>query len=93
MWSKVSSESLLFKEWDDDSSCVVFDPGCGDTHLLEPLASEILRLIDRAPCSSELLAEHLGPLLEDVEPANVIDLIDSCMATLEGAGLVVHRST
>ena len=92
LWTRVSRLRLRFKEWEGEARCVVFDPISCDTHSLEPLASEVLRLIDEAPRSAQMLIRELGPLIEGAASADVGALIDSCLMKLESVGLIRHPS-
>jgi PqqD family protein of HPr-rel-A system len=46
-WELAQGSQLHWKSWDDEF--VVFDEGSGDTHLLDPLAAEVLKTLEEAP--------------------------------------------
>jgi len=58
----MDSKRWLIREWDD--GCVLFDRQTGDTHALDPLSTEVLKLdsaIRREPLLvSQRLAAQLG---------------------------------
>ena len=46
-WQLAEGCRLHWKAWDDEF--VIFDEGSGDTHLLDPLAAEFLKVLEESP--------------------------------------------
>lgn len=57
-----SVEDLLYRCWDDET--IVFNPGSGNTHLLNVLAADALRLLERGPMDALELHQRLESLYE-----------------------------
>ncbi len=67
-WQFCADAEPLIRQWDDDELCVVYQPLSGDTHLLDLLSVEVLRLV-------KLQDRTVGDLLTDICP----DLTDEPM--------------
>jgi len=92
LWYTRSGDPVSLKHWDGESTSLAFDAESGETHLLEPLSFEILRLVDASsPCSHEYLVKELTPLIDSEKPVDVGALIDSCLKKLESTGLVKQQ--
>ncbi|HKZ08189.1 MAG TPA: HPr-rel-A system PqqD family peptide chaperone [Methylomirabilota bacterium] len=57
-WELSEGSRLHWKHWDDEY--VVFDEGSGDTHLLDPLAAEVLKALEEQPADVPALLARLG---------------------------------
>ena len=77
----MNASRWLLREWDD--GCVVFDRLTGDTHALDPLSAELLRLDEPLRCdpvsAARALARKLGPdadlaMLQDASRAAIEQL-------------------
>jgi PqqD family protein of HPr-rel-A system len=87
-WHAPHGRVLLIRQWDEEALCVVYHPLNGDTHLLDALPAELLRLLtDKAYTSSELL-DDLSDVFADVEVQEAADLLERSLATLREMGLV-----
>jgi PqqD family protein of HPr-rel-A system len=64
-WRVLPSFELHWRDdpsWGD--SAVVFHPGSGDTHLLNPLAAEALHALSESPLDAGELTQHLALRME-----------------------------
>jgi PqqD family protein of HPr-rel-A system len=87
-WYCAHGRSLLVRQWEEEALCVVYHPLNGDTHLLDPLPAELLRLLtDKAYTTPELLTD-LSDVFADVDPQQAADSLESSLATLREMGLI-----
>jgi len=56
-WRARHYEQLLQQTWDDES--FVFNPASGDTHVLNPVAMQLLEWLDATPADLDGMAEWL----------------------------------
>jgi PqqD family protein of HPr-rel-A system len=88
-WSCAVPDRLLVRSWSGEEG-VVYDTLSGDTHLLEPLALELLRqLVTGVPRSARALLDELADLIEDTAPASALAAIEQSLESMRRAGLVV----
>ena len=87
-WSFFRGDRFRLKEWDDDA--VVYDIISGDTHVVEPLAMELLQLLRErsSGTSAELVAEVLG-LFQGESRTEVSVSVGETLLRLQQLGLVV----
>jgi PqqD family protein of HPr-rel-A system len=84
-WSCAARERLLVRSWSGEEG-VVYDTLSGDTHLLEPLALELLqRLQAGVPRSARALLDELADLV-------VVDGADSALGAIEQSLESMHRA-
>jgi PqqD family protein of HPr-rel-A system len=89
VWALMSSGDVLFRSWDDDGLVAVYDGLSGDTHLVSPLAGEILRLLKTGPLTPEMLHRHLAAAFEDRDDADAaLDMIRTALSQLQDIHLV-----
>lgn len=90
-WQVCGPAALARVDWDGEVA--IYHRGSGDTHLLDPLAAELLRALESGPRSDadlvSLLSELVSPeparppqaLVEDIlgelKRLNIIELIES----------------
>ena len=87
--SIVSAEPFLFHGWEDEEFAVVYVPASGDTHMIELLALELLRLIQADPSrTSEQLAASLAVLLETELSVSLHESVDAALQKLADVGLI-----
>lgn len=60
-WQVCGPAELAWVEWGDEIA--VYHHGNGDTHLLNPLAAELLKSLETSPCTTDFLVSHLSELL------------------------------
>lgn len=58
MWHVAPTAGLLWTTWGDE--CVVYHGASGDTHLLNPIAADILRRLQSSPASVQDVERLLG---------------------------------
>jgi len=88
-WSCAGRDRLLVRSWSGEEG-VVYDTLSGDTHLLEPLALELLQqLAAGAPRSASALLDELADLIEDTAPGSALAAIEQSLESMRRAGLVV----
>ncbi len=67
---------------------VVYNNISGDTHLLNPVAGEVLCQLKSASHSSESLLLELEEALSTQETASALDMIETILSELEKINLV-----
>ena len=76
LWQVSGAAGLAWVGWDEEVA--VYHRGNGDTHLLNPLAAELLRALERRPRSEadlvSLLTELVSPEPES-PPAEVVEAV------------------
>jgi len=88
-WSCAGRDRLLVRSWSGEEG-VVYDTLSGDTHLLEPLALELLQQLARGvPRSAGVLLDELADLIEDTAPESALAAIEQSLESMRRAGLVV----
>lgn len=81
------------RQWESDPLSLAYDPVTGDTHLLDALLVELLRLTE-VPDGRTLaeLATDLADVFADQDAEQARLVIRSSLATLEEMGLAERRS-
>jgi PqqD family protein of HPr-rel-A system len=87
-WRAPHSLLPWIRQWDDEVLSVVYHPLNGDTHLLDPLPAELLRLLTDKPYTTLELLADLSDVFADVDPQQAVDLLERSLATLREMGLV-----
>jgi PqqD family protein of HPr-rel-A system len=77
---------LHWKAWDDEF--VIFDEGSGDTHLLDPLAAEFLKVLEESPGEVPGLARRLGARLDLARDADLTRRVRELVERFVAVGLV-----
>ncbi len=80
----LASGDLRTREWDD--CLVLYHGSSGDTHLLNPFASAIVRLLAQGSADHETLREALRQV-----DGEVPDALESTLAELQRLGIVESR--
>ena len=92
-WSRVARDRLLVRSWSGEEG-VVYDMLSGDTHLLEPLALELLqRLEPEVPRSARALLDDLADVAVDADAATALAAVEQSLESMRRAGLVVAAPT
>lgn len=60
----------------------------GDTHFLEPLATELLRCLQTSPATQDALIQGLSEAFIFPPESDVVALAESTLAKLQGIGLI-----
>jgi PqqD family protein of HPr-rel-A system len=84
----VPSQPLRIQAWADDDAAVVYNTLSGETHLIESLGGELLRLIEARPRTSDALATELVALFSDADHAQIVQYIEATLVQLQAIGLV-----
>ena len=85
-WRAPSSARLHWRSWDDEF--VLYSSGSGDTHLLDPVAAEALRILEIESVSLFELVELVGRSL-GIEPDDELaSYLEQLIYRLEKLGLI-----
>jgi PqqD family protein of HPr-rel-A system len=88
-WSCAARERFIVRSWSGEEG-VVFDTLSGDTHLLEPLALELLRHLDPGVArSARALLEYLADSIEDTPPEAALAAVEHSLESMRRVGLVI----
>ena len=87
-WFPVSQAQFDIRSWDGEDHAVVYVVANGDTHLLDSLALELLRLIQVSPGSKERLADRFAELLPSEAYDTVLTYVEATLHRLLDVGLV-----
>lgn len=85
-WKVVEAADLRWRFWDDQF--VVYSPASGDTHLLNPVAGEILRCLEQAPANLPELVRRVASRLKLDANKQLLEQIGSFLGELENFGLI-----
>lgn len=92
-WSRVARDRLLVRSWSGEEG-VVYDTRSGDTHLLEPLALELLqRLEPQVPRSARALLDGLADIVLGDDPEAALAAVEQSLESMRRAGLVIASPT
>jgi PqqD family protein of HPr-rel-A system len=85
-WQLAEGCRLHWKAWDDEF--VVFDEGSGDTHLLDPLAAEVLKVLEESPGKVSELARRVVARLDLAPDTDLSERVSELVERFVAAGLV-----
>ena len=85
-WRVTAPEELRWVEWGEE--WLLYHGGSGDTHLLEPLAVEVLQALQHAPNTAAGLVEALAQEADEETRHHLSDYLDSLIATLGRLGVI-----
>lgn len=83
---KVGCASLRWRQWRREF--VVFDPRSGDTHVLNAVAAEALRILESSQASASELAAAVGRQAEDEGGVDREAMMGRLIERLDELGLV-----
>lgn len=86
-WTAGRTHSLLWHSWDEDE-LLVYHSGSGDTHLLNAVAAEVLRQLERSPLEASELTPHVARALGHPPNSELRSYIDQLLDYLDSLGLV-----
>lgn len=94
LWSPVSEVHFQSQYWEDDGCAVVYVAANGNTHLVEPLALELLHLIQvtPSPSTAESLAVSLTEFIVAEEHDQILEYVEATLLKLLDVGLVTCAS-
>lgn len=88
-WSSAGPERFLVRSWSGEEG-VVYDTLSGDTHLLEPLALELLqRLQSGVSRSARALLDDLADVVVDDGSQPALVAVERSLESMHRAGLVI----
>ncbi len=85
-WQLAEGCRLHWKAWDQEF--VVFDEGSGDTHLLDPLAAEVLKALEESPGEVPGLARRVVARLDLARDTDLHERVRELVERFVVAGLV-----
>ena len=85
-WALAEGSRLHWISWDDE--CVVFDEGSGDTHLLDFLTAEVLKVLEQSRGPVPALVGRVAARLDLDPDADLERRIREAMERFREAGLV-----
>lgn len=78
---------LYWRQWEE--GCILFNASAAQTHLLNELATTVLKLLQQAPCSIIDLSEHLATYFDiDWDHAAGQTYLQSVLNELDELGLI-----
>lgn len=85
---RLAAQDLQWRSWDDQ--LVVYHPASGDTHLLHPVAGQLLDSLAHAPADTDALTTQLAPVLEAAndKQGELLEQLERLLVELERLGLV-----
>jgi len=86
LWSIVPNATLHLKIWDDE--CVVFNSGSGQTHVVDPIATLLIRRIKEGPIDSQALLSHVAKLLDVELTSEVRNALEARLQYLDELSLI-----
>lgn len=86
-WSLLDPEKLQLRSW--DSGTVVYNGLSGDTHLLSPLAGDILSQLKTAPATGEQLLSAMKDHFVEDNCDEALDIIETILHELQAIDLVI----
>jgi len=88
-WSPVLFEPLSSCYWEGEDLAVIYNATCGDTHLVSPVAIDLLEAIRTHPKSSTIeLADQFSVYFDCDTQEAVISSLDEVLHQLLAIGIV-----
>lgn len=85
-WRTTSAGEIPVRHWDGD--CVAYNPLSGDTHILDVVAGEVLRMIMERPTAGRVLSSRVAAFLEVPDDANTAASVGRILQRLDELGLI-----
>jgi len=82
----IARRSSVSRHWSGET--VIFDTRTGDTHLLDPFSSELLRRLEAGPKSSDELAAALAADFDFAPEDDIPALTAGALAKLRELGMI-----
>jgi PqqD family protein of HPr-rel-A system len=89
----VAASNLIWASYPDADDWIVYNPASADIHLLTPFAQSLLRVATQTPCTLDSLTQLLAQELALPVDAELRAAIESAIASLDRAGLVLPLLT
>jgi PqqD family protein of HPr-rel-A system len=81
-----SSTTLLWRHWEQD--IVVYNPISGNTHVLTPVAGQVLKLLDTGPASRAQIAQAISSAAGVTVDEEITREVDNLLTNLDELGLI-----
>lgn len=85
-WRTTSAAPFPVRYWDGD--CVAYNPLSGDTHILDIVAGEVLRVITENPVAGPALSSRVAAFLDVPDDANTAVSVGRILHRLDELGLI-----
>lgn len=85
-WRVAEGFPLYWHHWDNEF--VVYNTGSGDTHLLDVVAAEALKILDTAPANLLELVQKLSASLEIEVDGDFVAHLETRLANFHKLGLI-----
>ena len=82
-----STESLFCRQWIIEET-VVYNVASGNTHVIGPVAAQILRRLEQRPSTASQLAENIAFEFNVESDQEVVEHVERLVSNLEELGLV-----
>ena len=86
MWQVSEGSCLLWNSWDNEY--VVFDDGSGDTHLLDLVAGEVLKVLQEAPADSSQVTARVALRLDATPVVELAGRVQETIRKFREVGLI-----
>jgi PqqD family protein of HPr-rel-A system len=90
LWQVRAFHKLVFKTWDDDENCIVYDTEAGDLHSIELAASHILQFIASGVHTDEAIVANFSADFSSQDQEAIVDYVQNALLQLEDSGLLVR---
>ena len=85
-WRAPSGSLLRWRSWDDEF--IVYDSGSGQTHLLDPIAAETLKILEGVSASAHELFQLVAESLQIKPNGELTSYLEKLLPKLERLRLV-----
>ena len=85
-WKVNPKFPLQWQVWDDEF--VVYNTGSGDTHLLDPVAAEVLQSLEKKTADLSELAGRVSASIEIEPDSKFSDYLEQLLSDLHKLGLI-----
>ncbi|MBI1336172.1 MAG: HPr-rel-A system PqqD family peptide chaperone [Phycisphaera sp.] len=88
-WVAAPDRKLTWRTW-DEAETVVYDPGSGDTHVLDPISALVLERLEHQPMTRDALFEEVGRELGVDVDATLRGHVDKTLEDFDDLGLIAQ---
>lgn len=86
VWKVEDGARFHFRRWGDE--CVAYDNATGDTHLLDPVAAELLLALQQAAATTEELVQRVASRLGTGTGSDLFSALESALGDFERLALI-----
>ena len=90
LWKVGGNRQLLWRSWDNES--VVFDPLSGDTHVLNQIASQALKILEVDAVDAAKLSHRIADQLNLQDDEALLRHMERLLIKFEDLGLIEPQS-